>query len=91
VLCRYYNLKKLKGKPGNKGKFIPKVRGDFMIEYFTLFPLQRISRIDRIPMEPFVNSIIIAKVKDVKKNSSQKNLPEQLIYSKISELIRIER
>lgn len=86
-LPKYYNIKKFKGKPGKKGHFYPKRRGDFMFDFYTLF--NRNVRLDRIPMEPFYNSIIIGRVGTVKVDYRNRKLPEQMRYSKVCELLRL--
>jgi hypothetical protein len=91
TVSRYYNVERLIGKAGKKGRFKAKQTGDFLIEYFNLFPHRKIKRRDRIPMEDMYNEIIIGKVRTVKKNNQQKRLPEQLQYSVIEELLRIGR
>lgn len=89
-LERWYNCKKLIGKAGKNGGFVPKRHGDFLLEYCTLFPtvITRDSRLDRISFRPFVNSLITGKVGTVKRNNRQRNIPDQLQYSVIRELIK---
>ena len=89
-LERWFNCKRLIGKPGKNGGFMPPRHGGFLIEYCTLFPLEltRNSRLDRVSFKPFKNSIIVGKVKTVKRNSQQRNIPEPLQYSTIKELLR---
>ena len=87
----FYNVMKLISKQGLKGKMKHKARGDFMIEYCSLLPDQKVTRLDKIPLDPLYKNIIIGKVVDVKVNSQQKKLPEQLVYSKVSQMLRIER
>jgi len=91
TLYRYYGVKKLIGKVGNRGLFKAKQTGDFLIEYFNLFPDQSITRLDRIPMERLSNVTIVGKVRTVLKNNQQKKLPEQVKYSAIGELLRTEQ
>lgn len=89
-LSRWYCLDGLKGKPGDKGKFIPKKTGDFLIEYCKIFPLQRITRLDRIPMDNIFNLVIRARTRTVDKNNQQKKLPNQLQHSVIAEFLKAE-
>ena len=90
-LERWYNCKRLLGKPGNNGGFVPPRHGDFLLEYTTLFPLAltRDCRLDRISFTPFKNSIVIGKVNTVTRNSKQRELPETLQYSTIRELLKV--
>lgn len=90
-LSRYYSVEKLIGKDGNRGKCKHKRRGDFMLEYFTLFPDRPRTRLDRIPLEPLYNSIVIGKVRTVKVNNQQKELPRALWHSVIGQLVGVEQ
>lgn len=89
-LERWYNCKRLIGKPGNNGLFVPPRHGIFLLEYATLFPtvLTRDSRLDKISFTPFKNNIVTGTVGTVKKNSTQDNLPEVLQYSTIRKLLK---
>lgn len=84
----YRNVDSLKGKARLKGGFIPPRGGDFMIEYCNLLPGYNPRR-DRISLNPYYNSIIHAQVTTVKKNNRGKDLPKQLWWSKVGELIRL--
>ena len=91
-LKAYFNVAALLGKAGIKGKVRHKRTGDFMIQYFTVLPMAaRIKRLDRVPMEPLYNAEIVCKVRTVKLNSIRQPLPEQLWYSKVEQLVKIER
>lgn len=90
-LRKFYNVAKLTTKPGKNGKCKHKPRGDFMIDYCNLFSDQRISRLDRVPMERFNGVSVIGKIRNVTKNSQQRKLPEQLQYSVIEKLLRVEK
>lgn len=91
VLRKFYNVASLTSKAGKNGKCKHKARGDFLIDYCTLFPSQSIRRLDRIPMEPFKNCVIVGRVRDVTKNPQNRRLPEQLRYSVIGELLRVDK
>ena len=90
-LERWYNCKKLIGKPGNNGGFVPPRHGEFLLEYTTLFPLAltRHTRLDRISFTPLKNTVITGRVDTVKRNSKQKKLPDALQYSTIRELLKV--
>lgn len=88
-LIRYYNVEKLKSKPGKNGQCKHKRRGDFMIEYFTLFPGLRATRLDRVSMEPLYQSVLVGMVRNVTKNTQQKDLPAQLHYSVVGKLVGV--
>lgn len=89
-LERWFNVKRLTGKPGNNGMFVPPRHGDFLLEYTTLFPtvLTRKTRLDRISFTPFRNITVTGTVGTVTKNSTQDVLPEVLQYSTIRKLLR---
>ena len=89
-LERWYNCKRLVGKPGKNGNFLPPVNGSFLMEYANLFPtvLTRKSRLDRVSFLPFKNTVLTGRVETVKRNSTQKELPEVLQYSTIRELLK---
>jgi len=89
-LKRYYNIQDFIGKRGKKGRFYPKPRGDFLLDYYKLFP-GRISRLDRVPMEPMYRNILIGRVATVTKNNQGKSLPVEMQYSKVAELIGVEK
>tara|TARA_R110002167_G_scaffold110677_8_gene281496 strand:+ start:3014 stop:3493 length:480 start_codon:yes stop_codon:yes gene_type:complete len=86
----YFNVAEHLGKVGSKGKVRHKRTGDFMVQYYTVLYRHRPYRLDRVPMEPLYNAVIVGKVRTVKTNRDRKKLPEQLFYSKVDELIRIE-
>ena len=90
-LSRFYCVEKLTGKHGKNGKCIHKKKGDFLIEFYELFPDQPKRPRSRVPVEPFRNVLIIGKVTTVKQNSLQKQVPEQLWYSKIAKLVGIDK
>lgn len=90
-LKAFYNVERLIGKPGRRGRVKHKRTGDFLVEYFTALPGQpRPKRFDRIPMEPLYSAHIVGKVVTVKQNSKRELLPEQLWYSKVGRMIRSE-
>lgn len=88
-LSRYYNVERLISKPGKNGTCKHKQSGDFMMEFYQLFPSEPRRRLDRIPMQMFYNVEIIGKVRTVTTNNRQQKLPEQLQHSVIGELLRI--
>lgn len=89
VLKKYYNVRKLIGKAGKKGRFLAKPTGDLLIELCTLFPQWKITRLDRVPLDGLYNSIIKGKTRTVTNNNQRKKLPGQLKYSVIEKLIGI--
>jgi hypothetical protein len=91
ILRRYYCVERLVGKARRGGQCKHKRRGDFMLEYFSLFPSQaRPRRLDRVSLDPFRNEVLIGSVRTVKHNSQQKKLPEQLRYSVIGSFVGVE-
>jgi hypothetical protein len=87
-LSRYYNVKRLIGKPGKRGRFMPSRGGDFLIDYYNLIPGSA-PRLDRLPMNPLYDKIVYAETATVKTNNRKTNLPEQMWHSKVSKLIQL--
>ncbi len=87
LLPRYYNVKKVIGKPQRSGRFKCGKKGDFLRDYLTLFPHKE-PRLDRVPMSAYENVIIEGKIKTVTE-SRRKAIPKPLQYSCISELRRV--
>jgi len=86
VLNKYYNVKKLKGRHGLNGNFIATRRSNFMRDFFRVCPAYPPKRLDRIPMSRLEGIDISGQVKTVTKGFDQKDIPEALQYSVISEI-----
>ncbi len=76
-VSRWYNVKRLIGKPGKSGKFQIGRYSDFLREYLTLFP-DAVDRLDRISFKPFRSNVITGRIETVTKNSRQQPLPDRL-------------
>jgi len=87
-LDRWYNVKRLTGKPGPGGRFQVGPGSDFMREYLTLFPTP-VKRLDRMSFKPFRSAIITGRIETVTTNNKQQSLPEPLHYSIIRELLEV--
>lgn len=87
-LNRWYNVKRLIGKPGKGGNFQIGPHSDFLREYLTLFP-DAVNRLDRMSFKPFRSVIITGRIETVTRNKQQKPLPEPLHYSIIRELLEV--
>lgn len=90
VLKCWRNLQAVKGKPKNKGGFIPPKRGLFMDDYCRLFPGYNPRR-DQISLRPLYDKIIFAQVKTVKTDTQGQELSRQLWYSKVNRLLLLTR
>ncbi len=88
-LNRYYNVKRIYGKPQRHGRFNPSTSGSFLREYMTLFT-GRVNRVDRIPMSYFESVIIEGRVETVTR-SRGKDIPKELQYSVIKELLGVRK
>jgi hypothetical protein len=86
-LERWYNAKRLIGKPCKGGCFHVAARSDFVLEYLTLFT-DPIRRLDRITLRPFKHCMITGRIETVTQNAKQRALPDLLQYSVIRELLR---
>lgn len=87
-LPRYYNVNRLIGKPGKRGRFEPSRGGDFLIDYYSLI-LDNHRRLDRLSMKPLYDKIVYAETATVKTNNRKTNLPEPMWHSKVSKLIQL--
>ncbi len=85
---RYYNIKRTIGKKGRGGMFKAGRSSNFVREYARLFP-NRISRLDRIPMEPFKGKRLIAEVRTVTRDREQEDLAASLHYSVVDRLLGV--
>lgn len=87
-VSRWYNVKRIIGKPGKSGKFQIGRYSDFLREYLTLFP-DAVNRLDRISFKPYRSNVITGKIETVTRNSRQQALPELMQYSIIRELLEV--
>ena len=87
VLPKYYNVKRLIGRPQEGGRFKVGPTGDFARDYFRLFDIGD-RRLDRLPMSLWEGVTLLAKVSTVKR-ARDGDIPEALQYSKIERLIKV--
>lgn len=87
-LPRFYNIRKVIGRPARNGRFKAGHKSNFCREYYRLF--RPPTRLDRIPMTPFERHIILGRVRTVTKGSDQKEIPDGLQYSVLEELVGIK-
>jgi hypothetical protein len=88
VLNKYYNVRKLRGRPGRNGNFVASRKSNFLRDFFRVCPAYPPKRFDRIPMSRLEGLPILGKVKTVTKGFDQKDIPESLQYSVITEIYR---
>jgi hypothetical protein len=88
-LPRFYNVRKLIGRPAKFGRFKVGFKSTFLRDYARLFRVP--ARLDRIPMSEFGRRIIVGRVRTVTHGSNQLPIPEGLQYSVIEELLRCEQ
>ena len=84
---RFYNVKRIIGRPQKHGRFKCGFKSDFLREYARLFPAP--VRLDRIPMSEFRRHVVLGRVRTVTRGSDQGAIPESLQYSVIEELTGI--
>lgn len=89
LVPRWYNVIRLTGKARKSGSFKIGKRSNFMLDYIHLFPDRRAKRTDRMSMQPFLQSIILAEIETVTMNSDQRSIPEPLQYSKVAKLLEV--
>ena len=87
VLPKYYNVKRLIGRPQERGRFKVGATGDFARDYFRLLQVGH-RRLDRLPMGVMEGVTFLAKVSTVKR-ARDRDIPEALQYSKIERLIKV--
>ena len=85
-LDRWYNCKRLIGKPRKNGNFQVGRHSDFLREFLTLFP-DAVKRLDRISFKPYRCNVITGRIETVTHNAKQQPLPELMQYSIIRELL----
>jgi hypothetical protein len=86
---RFYNVKRIIGKPQKGGRFNVGRRSDFVREFTNLFHLPD-KRLDRLPVESnFRNAIVSGEVKTVTRDFQQRELAEPIQYSVVKQLLKI--
>lgn len=85
---RFYNVKRIIGRPARNGRFKVGFRSEFLREFCTLFPVKVPSRLDRFPMSMYENPIIVGRVRTVTTDYVQRDRPGALQYSVIDALVR---
>ena len=86
-LPRFYNVKRIIGRPQRGGRFKVGFGSDFLREYARLFPAPQ--RLDRIPMSEFSRHVVIGRARTVTRGSDQSAIPDVLQYSVLDELTGI--
>lgn len=87
-LERWYRVKRLRSKPKKYGRFDVGRRSDLYREYVALFGEP--GRGDRISFAGLKGKQVVAKVRTVTHDKDQNELPAELRYSVIDELLGIE-
>lgn len=89
TLYRWYNVKRLVGKPGKQGRYKIGLTSDLYRDYASLLgaPL----RPDRIALTKLKPLVIVGAVETVSKDRSQTTLHQACQYSVIRELVRTEQ
>ena len=87
VLPKYYNVKRLIGRPQEGGRFKVGATGDFARDYFGLLDIGG-RRLDRLPMSAMEGITFLAKISTVKR-ARDRDIPEALQYSKVERLIKV--
>lgn len=85
LVPRFYNVRKLKSKAGPRGKFEVGRHSDYLFDYARLHGLP--GRLDRLPMKPWRESLLRAKVVSVMTGRGGRELPGPLQYSKIQKFL----
>jgi len=85
-LFRAFRVRKLTGRSGKGGKFIPHAGGDLYALLVRLLDVKL--RTDRISFRPLRSMLFRVKVRTVTKNHEQEHKPEHARYSVISDIER---
>ena len=85
-LFRAFRVRKLVGRPGKGGKFIPHAGGDLYALLCRLLDVKL--RTDRITLRPLRSMLFKVKTRTVTTNHKQEARPEQSRYSTIQEIER---
>src|SRR5687768_14172275 len=88
ILPRYYGVRELKGKPADNGRFKVGPKSDFARDFFRLFPV-RVGRLDRMPMSYFDGCLFEVDVATVTHDADQREIPEPLQYSVITDIRKL--
>lgn len=83
VVPMFFNVRKHKGKIGERGKFIAPARGDLIKLFYNLKPDHPKIRPDRVPLTKLEGIVYKIATDDVIIDSDQNKLPEQMVYSKV--------
>ena len=89
IIPRFYPVKRVIGKKGMNGRFIPKCSptSAFIKDYYSMYPTAPKLRPDRVPMTKLMDKPYLITVGDVRHGSDKKKVhPEQVIYSTIREV-----
>lgn len=89
VLEKHYNVKKLKAPMGRNGSFVVAWSGKFLRDFTRLLGAVSRGRTDRMPMTRFENNIFKVKVETVKIGMDQTEIPPEVQYSVIRDLIEV--
>ena len=87
-ICRYYNVRSLKGKPRRFGGFRAGGTSDLVREFRGLFTDQT-GRLDRISLRRLKGRQIKARTRTVRKGWKYRELPRSTWYSVVDELIEL--
>lgn len=85
---RWYRVRHLKGEPSKRGGFAVGRRSALYREWVSLFGVP--GRKDRISFVKLKSKVVIADVRTVKRDSKQNLLDEDLHYSVVDRIVRVE-
>ncbi|MBL6749287.1 MAG: hypothetical protein ISP90_02145 [Nevskia sp.] len=89
IVPRFYNVRRLIGKPGRGGRFMAKAGGEFILDYYSMFKPG--TRLDRLSFDPWRSNIIHGNVGTVTVTGRQRALPEPLQYSVIKSFAGVKQ
>ncbi len=86
IFSRFYNIKKIVGKPGRNGRFNAGWSTDFAREFARVIDMPK--RSDRFSMSKLKNFILEVEIADVTKDRNLCDLHESSRYSVIKRIMR---
>jgi hypothetical protein len=82
---RAYNVRQVFRPYGKGGKFKPAARCDLVLDLYRLFEVKR--RLDRFTLSDLKGKVWVIRTRSVSKDWSQRDVPEFLRYSVVSEIV----
>ncbi len=86
ILPAYYNAKHTIGKRGRNGQFKAAKKGNLLRDFYSIFPNEPVTRLDRLPLTKLKNSLVQGTVATVKTGFDQREIPKPIQYSVVRKI-----